>query len=38
VLIVLMFGFFKKPRRENLAMMWRGAIDGARGISGPLID
>ncbi len=36
VLIALMFGVWKKPRGENLKMMWQGVVDGFRGISGPM--
>lgn len=38
VMIALMFGIVKKPRLENLSMMWRGTLDGLRGVSGPFED
>lgn len=35
VLIALMFGLWKSPRRDNLKMMLRGVWHGLRGVSGP---
>ncbi|MBT8113887.1 MAG: glycosyltransferase family 2 protein [Arenicella sp.] len=34
IMIALMFGLFRGPRRENAQMMIKGIIDGLRGISG----
>ncbi len=36
MMILIMFGFFKRPRRANLSMMLKGIGHGIRGISGPL--
>lgn len=36
LLIMLMFGLWKTPRKENLRMMWRGIWHGLKGVSGPM--
>ncbi len=33
--LVLYFGVIDTARVQNLAMMWRGLVDGLRGVSGP---
>lgn len=35
-MIMVMFGLFKSPRRENLSMMLHGLYDGIRGVTGKL--
>jgi rhamnosyltransferase len=35
LMIAVMFGVFKAPRWKNLKMMYKGLIDGAKGVSGP---
>jgi rhamnosyltransferase len=36
LLIAVMFGVFKKPRWKNLKMMYKGVVDGIKGVSGPV--
>ena len=33
-LMFVMFGLFKAPRRQNFKMMFKGLVDGVRGVSG----
>ena len=36
LMILMMFGLWKRPRRRNLSMMAKGVWHGLRGVSGPL--
>jgi rhamnosyltransferase len=36
LLISIMFGLVKSPRRQNLKMMVKGVVDGLRGVSGKI--
>jgi rhamnosyltransferase len=38
LMIFLMYGFLVGPRVSHLKMMWRGVLDGARGVTGRLKD
>ncbi|MFT4629134.1 MAG: rhamnosyltransferase [Arenicella sp.] len=35
LMIAVMFGAFKAPRWKNLKMMYKGVVDGIKGVSGP---
>ncbi|MFT5135368.1 MAG: rhamnosyltransferase [Arenicella sp.] len=35
LMIAVMFGAFKTPRWKNLKMMYKGVVDGIKGVSGP---